>query len=82
MRETNSKNEKILPKKKYIFKVSRDRDEAQSLIASPPPPKVHLKFLLHVHTKFQLSSSIWWGDRRGTALFHDQIGEKPSRILP
>ena len=27
------------------------------------------------HTKFQLPSSIWWGDRGGTPLFQDQVGK-------
>ena len=31
--------------------------------------KTYLKRPLHIHTKFQFLSSIWWGDRGGTALF-------------
>ena len=42
----------------------------------PPPTKAHLGPVLNVHTKFQLPTSIWRGDRGGAALFHGQKGGK------
>ena len=38
--------------------------------------KAHLEPLQNIHTKCQLASSIWRGDRGGTALFQIQKGGK------
>ena len=41
------------------------------------PQKVYLGLLKNGYTKFQLHSSIWRGDRKGTGLLHGQKAEKP-----
>ena len=46
------------------------------------PQKAHLGLLMNVHTKFQLLSSIWSGNREGIALFQGQTGEPPPHITP
>ena len=43
--------------------------------------KAHLRPQLNVHTKFQLTSLIWWGDTGGTALFQCHKGGE-STYLP
>ena len=44
------------------------------------PQKAHLGPLLNVHTKFQLPSSIWRENRRGTAPFQGQKWGKSSYL--
>ena len=41
------------------------------------PQTAYLGLLMNVHNKIQLSSSIWRGDREGTALFQDQKRDNP-----
>ena len=51
--------------------------EVEMGLKSLDPQKAHLRYLLNVHTKFQLLSPIWKGNRKGTALFELKKGEIP-----
>ena len=44
-------------------------------------PKSTFSALLNLHIQFQFLSSIWWGDRGGTALFHSQKGKTSISLL-
>ena len=77
MRGTKSKNEKPRPKN-HMFKAG----EGAIKLKSWGPKKAHLRLIPSPHTKFQLPSSIWWGDRGVIALFKDQNRKTPHAPSP
>ena len=64
--------------KNYFLRAARGEMRLKSL----DPQKAHLGPILNVHTKFQLPSSIWRVDIKGTALFQSQKEGKSSYLSP
>ena len=76
MRGTNLKNEKIRPKNHFIVAMRGCNGSEKS----NQPKSVYIWLLPSLHTKFELSSSIWRRDREGRACFQGQKGETSSNL--